>query len=441
MKKVLFLLIITLLVSFTNIYSEKLIGNNYKEQQNLLCKNEKKVNTIYDPLIHYSTPGHYYNDSTTYLNNYYSTIYFNNLTNNFGINKVGSCGYIAIGMYLSYLDTYWDDDIISENYDYITLLSNNAITTSTESPGIYRETSTLPSGVINATTYAQIIEQYYTYYFHYYLLHLGYLQFGYYNFENTYFPAGLTDGEIVSLIEYYMGERGYSLSDYSCSSIKSDQRSYVINKVTQGIPVLACLSSSNGSYAHSVIIYDYDANNDELYAHFGWDDIHTHIALSTTPYTMITAAITIELNTTHNCSNNYKYINGYNNYNEYCSCYFNIHSQHSHNTYYNYIPFNEIYHKKVCVCGNSVFQPHVVDSSTIQPGNLYATCILCGGNAMVGFIIIENTNPIILPNGVIVINMDTYNKMNNYSDLSLDSVYLYQFKRKNMILNKKEESI
>lgn len=48
----------------------------------------------------------------TFLYNYYK-----NLGNNIISNHMGICGYTAIGMFLSYFDTYWDDHFIPENYD------------------------------------------------------------------------------------------------------------------------------------------------------------------------------------------------------------------------------------------------------------------------------------------------------------------------------------
>ncbi|MBR2968200.1 MAG: hypothetical protein IKC35_05460, partial [Clostridia bacterium] len=38
--------------------------------------------------------------------------YYRGLTQNFGHNYQKSCGYVALGMLLSYYDTYLDDDII-----------------------------------------------------------------------------------------------------------------------------------------------------------------------------------------------------------------------------------------------------------------------------------------------------------------------------------------
>ena len=53
-----------------------------------------------------------YDANPTFLYNYYS-----NLKDNIMTNKMGICGYTAIGMFLSYFDTYWDDHFIPETYD------------------------------------------------------------------------------------------------------------------------------------------------------------------------------------------------------------------------------------------------------------------------------------------------------------------------------------
>ena len=63
-------------------------------------------------------------DCNTYIETYYEKLY-----DNHGYNFFGSCGYIAVGMILSYYDTYLNDDIISEADD---VESNNI----SRSPGI-----------------------------------------------------------------------------------------------------------------------------------------------------------------------------------------------------------------------------------------------------------------------------------------------------------------
>lgn len=47
----------------------------------------------------------------------FSKNYFKNLKANMLSNLDGICGYTAIGMYLSYLDAFWNDNIISDEFD------------------------------------------------------------------------------------------------------------------------------------------------------------------------------------------------------------------------------------------------------------------------------------------------------------------------------------
>lgn len=107
----------------------------------------------------YNTTSYYYNDSTLYQDDEYSSYYFKNLTDNFGNNMKGSCTYIAFAMLLSYYDTYWDDTIIPESYDMITMLSTNKLGLNVESPGIYTENSSLVWSSMSTANYYQVVEQ------------------------------------------------------------------------------------------------------------------------------------------------------------------------------------------------------------------------------------------------------------------------------------------
>lgn len=57
------------------------------------------------------------NDTPIFIDEYYASQYFKNLNSNFGNNVYGTCTYVAIGMLLSFYDTYWDDNFIDDNYD------------------------------------------------------------------------------------------------------------------------------------------------------------------------------------------------------------------------------------------------------------------------------------------------------------------------------------
>ncbi|MDE5546311.1 MAG: hypothetical protein K2I88_02480, partial [Anaeroplasmataceae bacterium] len=84
---------------------------------------------------------------------------------------------------------------------------------------------------------------------------------------------------------------------------------------------------------------------------------------------------------------------------------------HSHQyTSYSWIDLRQ--HKATCNCGASTLQGHAVSSKTYASGNKYATCLLCGGRAEIGFIQINTfnrnkqvalKNNYVLPNGVTVL--------------------------------------
>ena len=86
--------------------------------------------------------------STGYEN--YAQSYFRHLTNNYPVNHYGSCSYVAISMLLSYYDTFYDDNIIPEQYDVSsenaaneTTLSKYNMVNRNNSPGVLEDTFTV----------------------------------------------------------------------------------------------------------------------------------------------------------------------------------------------------------------------------------------------------------------------------------------------------------
>ena len=69
----------------------------------------------------------------------FKSFYFDNLTQNFGMNYKGSCGYVAIGMMLSYYDTLLSDDIIPERYDVNSVGTTKSLTQSRNIKGCYHK--------------------------------------------------------------------------------------------------------------------------------------------------------------------------------------------------------------------------------------------------------------------------------------------------------------
>ena len=147
-----------------------------------------------------------YNSSIDEYDNFL-VAYYDNLTYNFGVNYKNSCGYIALGMLLSYYDTYLSDNIIPEQYD----ISSVGVGTNTidrrNSPGVLRDiiensnnTSDKELKYYSATEYYSTMESMSNISMHAKLLTIGATK-GYYKFNNNSAPA-LTN--IVQLKNIYI---------------------------------------------------------------------------------------------------------------------------------------------------------------------------------------------------------------------------------------------
>ena len=66
-----------------------------------------------------------------------------------------------------------------------------------------------------------------------------------------------------------------------------------------------------------------------------------------------------------------------------------IHYKHDYSDSYEYIDTK--YHYSICECGAKMKSGHVVAGGAFDDGNRYATCLLCGGRAEMGFVVVPNT--------------------------------------------------
>lgn len=87
----------------------------------------------------------------------YMKEYFSGLTTNMGVNYKNSCGYVALGMLLSYYDNYLSDDIVPEAYDVVSSGEDTNMVARKNSPGVYNDY------IVNAKNktmieYLQIVE-------------------------------------------------------------------------------------------------------------------------------------------------------------------------------------------------------------------------------------------------------------------------------------------
>ena len=141
----------------------------------------------------------------------YLVSYFDNLTENFGYNYKGSCGYVALGMILSYYDTYWDDSIIPEQYDVNSVGTGTNMITRRNSPGVMRDYIYSPDDEsdyaygydLTAEQYLAEIESKSSVSLHAKLISIG-NELGYYDIDNDDGPAGLFPGPLVNVLKEYL---------------------------------------------------------------------------------------------------------------------------------------------------------------------------------------------------------------------------------------------
>ena len=201
-------------------------------------------------------------------NNDFRKAYFDNLTNNFGYNTSGSCGYVAIGMVLSYYDTIWNDEIIPEKYDVPCYSDDTDFLSKRNSPGIKGNShggendfeemliSKAPTTNLSKPNTWHIDRR---------------LILNYYLQEEV----GLSSNQ-YELLESYEGEVVVESNTGGIKSPTPIPRQNAIEWVKQGYPVIISMGKYDGG--HVVVAYEYDEENDKLYAHWGHSG-STHVCV------------------------------------------------------------------------------------------------------------------------------------------------------------------
>lgn len=256
--------------------------------------------------------------SEPHIDSKFAPYYFSNLrSDHFGFNGFNSCGYVALGMMLSFWDTYWDDNLINDYWDNPVECSRDYIQLRTQdSPGIRSESDT--SIFDDPDEIATNVALYSGTYFQCFLI--------YYALNGLHYDID-TDGLLMTGLEIYnlLNSYLFSFKNYNANEAATtydfiNVRSKAINYVRGGTPVLLGLSKTGSSIGHEVIAYDYDEINDKLYCHFGWDgDSYRHMAVEDSEYNIYTDCIAMNLYTNHSHSNNY-YFQDLDENTYYCPC-------------------------------------------------------------------------------------------------------------------------
>ena len=220
--------------------------------------------------------------------------YFNNLTECTGSNIGGSCGYVALGMLLSYYDTFYNDDTIPESYEY-QLTPSSMSNLVDESPGIRKEDN---YGNLNSiSSYTSYFINHADSYFESYLITLCmnspinyYNQYNIINNSNNLnYICALKRGDPFNILNYYINQRNlynyYSVIGDYISENETDNSSvinFIKNSIDNGFPVMVGTEPSNG-IGHMQVVYDYiyNSNGYTFYANYGWGSGSTHKSIVT----------------------------------------------------------------------------------------------------------------------------------------------------------------
>ncbi len=297
----------------------------------------------------------------------YMDAYFDNLTLNLGGNTKGSCGYVALGMILSYYDNYLNDDIIEESYDIKSSSETNNFINERNSPGVFNyQYFNQDKGYGNYYKYILSSKEYD---FESKLISMG-ISKGYHEVNASDFGTNIEQRETIT--KTYLNERGFNYTIEKCYRDElstKNVRDFAIENVKKGYPVLLAIEKNGGG--HAVVAYDYDSSNDKLYCHFGWMYYWTHINPEDEGYSYRNAMV-LKINGSHSHSNNYVYNNK-----SYCYCSHEIitYEPKTH-PFSKFTIIDSSNHLSVCSCGLTQIDRHNFVTQKIG-SKTYSICKNC----------------------------------------------------------------
>ena len=225
----------------------------------------------------------------TYQNNF-ASFYFSNLRENINFNVHGTCGFVSLGMVLSYYDTYLDDRFVPEQFEQNTFIEPSAegaiIGKGTESPGVVSEDFNLLNSMENYDYEDYVIDNPNASFQNFLMNYAADNDNGFCwdRVSGSSAQVGLGTQEQADLLDSYLEdfvgledvvrvvEKGYKTT----SQMKNEIR-LLLN---QGRPVIVNLTSADIG-KHSVVAYE--NNGPDIYVHTGWKDANgnalTHVKL------------------------------------------------------------------------------------------------------------------------------------------------------------------
>lgn len=290
--------------------------------------------------------------------------YYYYLRMNYPLNHKGTCAYVAIAMLLQYYDTFWNDNLIPENYE-VEEISTTSINDITVSPGLkpnkvpgYADEDVID--IPNADYFNLTIPNYQTF-FLYYLFWMAYYDLDILSMDTEDCFASLSSFGRNTLMNHYLQNyANIDASDYTFETINNDYdmsqsetvKEYIVEKVRLGIPVLVCMMWNN--QLHACIAYDYDIETNRVFLHCGdySGTYHYDAELASSVYFMSAATLNLH-GVPHSHSDNYKMFNSDATTTPYCGCQLDVHRH-----VYNYTSTGVSYHRITCFCGENYLARH-----------------------------------------------------------------------------------
>ena len=355
------------------------------------------------------------NVAPTFLNTP-ASFYFSALKTNFGNNSRQSCGYISVSMLLSFYDSYWNGDIVPDDYNMAGnySISSNAISV-TSSPGIKKD----PWPIMGLNfSYDQVISNFSNQFLHLELLRIGRDVL---EFLPTSIPTDpsadddedfrwfINDEMQISLLNYYFRDYlslrdsegttdyvtiGYDTYENYVVSYPFDPSVYdpdslvretIIEKIRSGIPVIYNANPTTGS-GHSFVAYDYDEENDAIYLHMGqpadtMHNIDTFYVSDKDPnfvYTENISCIWLEIDESKLLHKHSLFYENSNDESEHCMCEFHEQIVHNHVGEYDNTGLLTDTHNLICNWCGVVTENHSVSSYARYTKTKHKTFCECG---------------------------------------------------------------
>ena len=222
--------------------------------------------------------------------NTYRITYFKNLLSNFGNNKKGSCGYVAMAMLLSYYDTILSDKIVPRQFEKPSMSHDDP--DFTESPGSRFYQFEYNPAEMNHKDYIAVVNKAKNTYLHEKLLSIA-IEKNYHDIidgsnidfgSNPKIIKDILDDYLKNIANVKKSEYDIRVLDNSQKILESQDygkaldarkyseevRKYTIKQIKKGYPVLLGVFNEDEE-GHGVIAYDYDPIGDKIYCHIGWD--------------------------------------------------------------------------------------------------------------------------------------------------------------------------